>query len=224
MKQPETDLNSFDVNVGDYLAVREAREELAAIGARLAKTTARRNETWNLLCMGARAPDEESGVLARTRRLLSGDTTASRSGAGSPAPEELGREYRQLVNEEELLKSAQQKLLTKIDREISRATEHRKAQPDFAQAREALVNAALNLLEVHRAGFELAERIADKGFDLSEATDGWSGAHLPRELAESLERVVGGERVIPLDLQRYTANLINRTLTHLRTPEKPSFR
>jgi hypothetical protein len=224
LKQPETDLNPFDIPVLDYAAVRAAREEHAAIGARLAKTAARRIETWNLLCTGARAPDEESGILARTRRLLAGDTTAARSGAGSPTPEELALEHRQLGNEEELLKSALLKLSTKIDREISRATQHRKAQPDFAQAREALANAVLNLIEIHRAGFELSERIAAKGFDLSEATDGWSGAHLPMELAESLERVVSGERVIPMDMQRFTAHLINRTLTAMRSPDKPSLR
>jgi hypothetical protein len=133
-------------------------------------------------------------------------------------------EHRQLVNEEELLKSALLKLSTQLDREVSRATQHRKALPDFELGREALANAALALLEVHRAGFELTERVAAQGFDLSEGTDGWSGAHLPRELAESLERVVAGERVIPLDMQRYTAQIITRALTVMRAPDKPSYR
>ena len=223
LKSPETDPNSFDLNLSDYPAVRAAREEHAAISARLAKTTARRQEVWNLLCTptGAAGQDEESSILARTRRLLAGDHAAARSNFGAEA---LALEHRQLVSEEELLKAAQSKLFTKIDREISRATQHRKAQPDFAQAREALANAVLNLLEVHRAGFELAERTAAKGFDLSEAAAGWSGAHLPAELAESLERVVAGERVIQLDMTRYTVKVLNRALTAMRSPEKPSLR
>ena len=222
LKQPETDLNPFEIPGNDYPAVREAREEHAAISARLAKTAARRIECWNQLCMPTGThEDEESGILARTRRLLAGDHAAARSNFGAEA---LALEHRQLVSEEELLKAAQSKLFTKIDREISRATQHRKAQPDFEQAREALANAVLNLLEVHRAGFELAERIAAKGFDLSEATDGWSGAHLPAELAESLERVVAGERVIQLDMTRYTVKVLNRALTAMRSPEKPCLR
>ncbi len=223
LKTNETDPNQFNLNAEDYPPVRALREEQAAINVRLATTIARRDDCWSRLCSPRAAPEEE-GVLARTRRLLAGDATAARSGAGSPAPEELALEHRQHLREEQLLNAAQSKISTQLDREVSRATQHRKAQPDFELAREALANAAMNLLEIHRAGFELAERVAAQGFDLSEATDGWSGAHLPRELAESLERVVGGERVIPLDMQRFTVQLINRTLTARRAPDKPSYR
>jgi hypothetical protein len=224
LKTNETDPNQFNLNAEDYPPVRALRAEQAAINVRLATTIARRNDCWNRLCTPNVAPAEDEGILARTRRLLAGDATAARSGAGSPAPEEVALEHRQLLREEQLLNAAQSKLSTQLDRELRMATHHRKARPDFELAREALANAALALLEVHRAGFELAERVAAQGFDLSEAVDGWSGAHLPMELVENLERVVAGERVIPLDMQRFTVQLINRALTTRRAPDKPSLR
>ena len=225
LKSPEigkTVLEPFDVNLNDIESVRNARAEYAAIGARLAETTARRNDCWNLLSVpAARPPDEgESGILARTRRLLAGDASAARTFGA----EQLSLEHRRLVEEETLLNKAQNQMLNNIDREIRLATQHRKAQPDFEQAREALENAVINLLEVHRAGFELTERVAAKGFELSEATDGWSGAHLPRHVVEILEKIAEGERPIEMNMTRYTVRLINRALTAMRPPDKPSYR
>jgi len=220
LKTNETDPNQFNLNAEDYPPVRALREEQAAINVRLATTIARRDDCWSRLCTPNVAP-EDDGVLARTRRLLAGDSSAARSNFGAEA---LALEHRQLLREEQLLNAAQSKISTQLDRELRMATQHRKVQPDFELAREALENAVQNLLEVHRAGFELAERVAAKGFDLSEAVDGWSGAHLPRQVVELLEKIADGERPIELDMARFTVNLINRVVTTRRAPDKPSLR
>lgn len=203
------DLNPLEMSAFDYPAVRQTREEYAIVCARLAETTSRRIGCGNQLCMPTGTHDgEETGILARTRRLLAGDSTAARSGAGTTTPEDAVIAHRQLQGEENLLKAAQSRLNSNIERAVQRATQHRLEQMDFAQAREALANAALNLLEIHRAGLELTERIARMGFDLSESTGAWSGAHLPNELVEQIEQVASGDRVLYPDLQKYTADIL----------------
>jgi len=183
----------FPDRCAEHPAVRELLDQRDAIMQRL--DAARSEHQMCVSRMSAHTseqPRQEDDLLTRAKRFLAGDTSAAAPAQASVLARLQG-EHARLTAEISLLERALGAINSRLQNVIERATAERLRQPDFLQAREALENAMLNLLEVHRAGLALTEAEAAKGWHVSERTGDRSWAHLDAQTAEELETLLRGE-------------------------------
>lgn len=195
----------FFPELGSFLA------EIDALDQRLAQIQERRTELNAALTTPPAAPEAQgASVLDRARAVLHGKPIEQAPQTALQLLNAMREELAQLAREADLLQTARQELIERSHHARERATAERRMLPDLQNAAAELQAACRVLLQVHAKGQALAQRLGALGFNLVEP-HGWSGAHLPAELAGLLEQAAEGREVtLPEPAPLYRGPLVKK--------------